>query len=70
MSRYCSTKRWPIGCLFQIVIIGVGPKRIFTFKIECSPEDQREPVLTIMMSDEDILICAEVFFEVDSFIDI
>jgi hypothetical protein len=53
MFRNCPTKRWPTGCLFKVVIIGVGPKKIFTFKIECGPGDQREPVLTIMMPDED-----------------
>jgi hypothetical protein len=53
MSRNCPTKKWPSGCLFQVVIIGAGPKRIFTFKIECGPGDQGEPVLTIMLPEED-----------------
>ena len=53
MSRNCPTKKWPTGCLFQVVIIGAGPKMIFTFKIECGPGDQGEPVLTIMMPEED-----------------
>ena len=53
MSRNCPIKKWPTGCLFQVVIIGAGPEKIFTFKIECGPGDQGEPVLTIMMPDED-----------------
>ncbi len=53
MSRNCPTKKWPTGCLFQVIIIGAGPKRIYTFKIECGPGDQGEPVLTIMLPEED-----------------
>jgi hypothetical protein len=53
MSRNCPTKRYATGCLFRVVIIGAGPKRIFTFKIECGPGDHREQVLTIMLPEED-----------------
>jgi hypothetical protein len=53
MSRNCPTKKWPTGCLFQVVIIGAGSEKIFTFKIEFGPGDRGELVLTIMMPDED-----------------
>ena len=53
MSRNCPTKKWSTGCLFQVVIIGAGPKKISTFKIECGPGDQGEAFLTIMLPDED-----------------
>lgn len=53
MSRNCPTKRWTTGCIFQVVIIGAGPKKIFSFKIECGPGDRGEPVLTVMLPEED-----------------
>jgi hypothetical protein len=36
-----------------VIIIGAGTNRIYTFKIECGPGDQGEPVLTVMMPGED-----------------
>lgn len=39
--------------LFQVIITGTGRKRSHTFKIMCHPGDQGEPVLTVMMPEED-----------------
>jgi hypothetical protein len=39
--------------LFQVIITGVGKKRNHTLKIMCHPGDQGEPVLTVMMPEED-----------------
>lgn len=39
--------------LFQVIIKGVGKKSLFTFKIVCGPGDDAEPVLTIMLPEED-----------------
>jgi len=35
------------------VLLAVGRKKKFTFKIVCGPGDAMEPVLTIMLPDED-----------------
>ncbi|GAG58437.1 unnamed protein product, partial [marine sediment metagenome] len=45
--------KWETGCMFKVVITGTGKKKIHTFKIECSGGDNGEPVLTIMLPDED-----------------
>jgi hypothetical protein len=39
--------------LFQVIIRGAGRKQIYTFKLCCGPGDSREPVITIMMPNED-----------------
>jgi hypothetical protein len=39
--------------LFRVIITGVGRKRYHQFKIVCGPGDNAEPVLTIMLPDED-----------------
>lgn len=39
--------------LFQVIINGEGLDRLQTFKIVCHAGDNAEPVLTIMMPDED-----------------
>ncbi len=38
---------------FQCIITGVGRQRTFSFKAVCGPGDDAEPVLTIMLPDED-----------------
>jgi hypothetical protein len=38
--------------LFKVIITGVGPQKLLTFKIVCGPGDNGEPVLTIMGRDE------------------
>jgi len=53
MSRVCPTKKWATGRLFLVIITGVGRKRNHTLKIECGPGDDGEPVLTIMLPEED-----------------
>jgi hypothetical protein len=53
MSRNYQIKKWTSGCLFQVIITGAGPKKIFTFKIECGPGDMGEPVLTVILPEED-----------------
>ena len=39
--------------LFQVIIKGAGRKRLYTFKLVCHPGDNAEPVMTIMLPDED-----------------
>ncbi len=53
MSRAYPVKRWETGQLFKVNIKVFHPKDVFTFKIECGPGDEGEPVLTIMLEDED-----------------
>jgi len=53
MSRMYPVKKWETGRLFQAVITGTGRKRKHTLKIECGPGDDGEPVLTIMLPEED-----------------
>jgi len=53
MSRMFPVRRWETGCLFQVVITGTGRKRKHTLKIECGPGDDAEPVLTVMLPEED-----------------
>ncbi len=53
MSRTTPVKRWQTGCLFRVIITGTGRKRNHTLKIECGPGDDAEPVLTVMLPEED-----------------
>ncbi len=53
MSRTAPVKRWQTGCLFRVIITGTGRKRNHTLKIECGPGDDAEPVLTVMLPEED-----------------
>ena len=53
MSRMNPVQKWETGCLFQVIITGVGRKRKHTLKIECGPGDDAEPVLTVMLPEED-----------------
>lgn len=39
--------------LFQVIIVGSGNKKNHTFKLVCHPGDKGEPVLTIMLPQED-----------------
>jgi hypothetical protein len=39
--------------MFEVIITGCGRKRNHQMKMVCGPGDQMEPVLTVMMSDED-----------------
>ena len=39
--------------LFQVIIKGAGRKSLYTFKLVCHPGDGGEPVMTIMLPEED-----------------
>jgi hypothetical protein len=39
--------------LFQVIIKGAGRKSLFTLKLVCGPGDGAEPVLTLMLPEED-----------------
>ena len=39
--------------LFKVIITGTGRKKIHTLKVVCGPGDDAEPVLTIMLPEED-----------------
>ena len=39
--------------LFKVIITGTGKKKYHEFKCLCHPGDQGEPVLTIMLPEED-----------------
>ena len=43
----------PTSHLFMVIINGTGRKRNHTLKIVCGPGDNAEPVLTVMMPEED-----------------
>lgn len=53
MSRAAGREVDPSTRLFQVIIAGSGPIDLHTFKIVCGPGDNAEPVLTIMLPDED-----------------
>ena len=53
MSKAYSRELDPTTRLFKVIITGAGKKRNFTFKIVCGPGDDAEPVLTIMLPEED-----------------
>ncbi len=41
------------GHLFQVIIKGAGRKQCHTLKILCHPDDNAEPVLTVMLPNQD-----------------
>ncbi len=53
MSHAAPAKRWQTGCLFPVIITGTGRRRNHTLKIECGPGDDGEPVMTVMLPEED-----------------
>lgn len=53
MSRISPIQRWNSGRLFQVIINGAGKKTIYNLKLEVSGGDNGEPVLTIMLPNED-----------------
>ena len=54
MSRMNITRRFSESChLFKVIITGLGRKRIHELKLVCGPGDDAEPVVTIMLPDED-----------------
>jgi hypothetical protein len=53
MSRNMQVKTWETGCLFEVIINGPKGQLNHILKIECSPGDNAEPVLTVMLPFED-----------------
>ena len=54
MSRKNITRRSDASThLFKVWITGAGQKRWNELKIQCHPGDQGEPVLTVMLPEED-----------------
>lgn len=53
MSRVYKKNLSPSDILFQVKIVGAGRKSLFEFKMTCSGGDDGEPVLTILMPNED-----------------
>ena len=43
----------PTTHLFEVIITGTGRKRLHMLKMVCGPGDNAEPVLTIMLPEED-----------------
>jgi len=53
MSRFNPVRKYETGCIFRVIIKGAGRKSLYDFKIECHGGDNAEPVLTIMLPEED-----------------
>ena len=54
MSRKNITRRFDATShLFAVIITGTGRRRKHTLKAVCGPGDDAEPVVTIMLPDED-----------------
>lgn len=53
MSTVMKRDIGPSTKLFQVIIKGAGRKSKFEFKMVCGPGDQSEPVITIMLPEED-----------------
>jgi len=54
MSQKYIVKRFDSSShLFKVIITGAGRKKNFVFKAVCGPGDDSEPVITIMLPDED-----------------
>ena len=54
MSKMNITRRFDESShLFKVIITGTGRKRTHELKIVCGPGDDAEPVLTIMLPEED-----------------
>lgn len=53
MSKVNGRKLSESARLFQVIVRGAGRKSTYAMKIVCGPGDSLEPVLTIMMADED-----------------
>ena len=54
MSRRNIIRRFDATChLFQVTITGTGRRKLHTLKAMCHPGDNAEPVITIMLPEED-----------------
>ena len=53
MSRTHRQQLDPSTVLFDVIIKGAGRQSIYRFKMVCGPGDDEEPVMTIMLTNED-----------------
>lgn len=53
MSKAVGQRLDPSSVLFQVIITGAGRARYHTFKLTVTPGDQAEPVITILLPNED-----------------
>jgi len=53
MSRVMKGSLNESTILFRVKIKGAGHKSLFDFKMVCGPGDTAEPVMTIMLPNED-----------------
>lgn len=53
MSKMMGRSINPSTRVFQVIIKGAGRQSKFTFKMACGPGDDAEPVMTIMLPEED-----------------
>ncbi len=54
MSKMNITRQFSESChLFKVIITGLGRKRTHELKVVCGPGDDAEPVVTIMLPEED-----------------
>jgi len=53
MSKMLPYKRTETSSFFKVIITGAGKKKYHNFKIVCGPGDNAEPVMTLMLPDED-----------------
>ncbi len=53
MSKACGRVVDESTRIFPVTITGAGRKRLYHFKIVCGPGDNGEPVMTIMLPEED-----------------
>ena len=53
MSRSCGYKIDQSTVMFPVIIAGAGRQRKFHFKLLVHPGDNMEPVITIMLPDQD-----------------
>lgn len=53
MSRACKRTLSPSAVQFRVKIFGAGIRKIYEFKLVVGPGDHQEPVITIMLPEED-----------------
>lgn len=53
MSKVYKRQLSPSAVMFRVIITGAGRSRNYDFKLVVGPGDQGEPVITIMMPNED-----------------
>jgi len=53
MSKTCAHRSTETTRWFKVIITGTGRRRYHELKIVCGPGDDAEPVLTVMLPEED-----------------